>query len=576
MHLALPILLHDRRNQRHSASLIRRRTTRRESRFKIAAALLSAVAVAGAAIVLAIMIDTRSPLPLLHFVPLLNVASAEVGPVDDGPAPLTVQTEPAGARIVLDGRVRGHSPLQLHTSIGRHTVLVDADDSISTVELVDVAVTGTVLHVALWKRHPTVQHLRPPYPGAQLADAAFLADGGVQVVVTLGDRQSGQPARQARESWLMEPGSGAERGPTAAPAGSRAAAVAVSPDGRRVATLQEFSRLSPARTSAQSASRRLDSVWVADVDDRADAGTAVFRLEPPVPTMLGVAAQEELAAIAWLPDSRHLLIASRFGDPAAGGPLRTRLLMVDAGPEGVEAIDAQPAELIVVPAEVLLDSAVWSPDRHQVAVMVRAAAAPGAKRVVGLAVIDVSRPPGEAFQYVAELGPEDGDGRLSVAPVAWEPCSPNGVCGVGQRLLYTAPVPNAGSASTGPLGLLGLARPSSATPGGLFVSTVSSPVLASGDAPRLGTATGLVGLAWRSLSAGVDGARLRQNTREVMRSDQPRYPSLEPRRAKRLRRVGPGSVARHRLRATRLDRVGAAGSPGPAVAARTGARMPEE
>jgi hypothetical protein len=232
--------------------------------------------------------------------------------------------------------------------------------------------------------------------------------------------------------------------------------------------------------------------------------------------MLGLAAQEELAAIGWVPDSRHLLIASRFGDPAVGGPVRTRLLMVDAGAEGIDAIEAQPAELIVVPAEVLLDSAVWSPDGHQVAVLVRAAAAPGATPVIGLGVIDVSRPAGEAFQYVAELGPEDGGaGRLSVAPVAWEPCSPSGVCGFGQRLLYTAPVPNAGSASTGPLGLLGLARPSSATPGGLFVSTVSSPVLASGDARRLGTATGLVGLAWRSLSAGVDGASLLGITRDA-------------------------------------------------------------
>jgi hypothetical protein len=46
---------------------------------------------------------------------------------------------------------------------------------------------------------------------------------------------------------------------------------------------------------------------------------AGFRLEPPAPTMLGLAALEELADIAWVPDSRHLLIPSRFGDPAAGG-----------------------------------------------------------------------------------------------------------------------------------------------------------------------------------------------------------------------------------------------------------------
>jgi hypothetical protein len=65
------------------------------------------------------------------------------------------------------------------------------------------------------------------------------------------------------------------------------------------------------------------------------------------------------------------------------------------------------------------------------------------------------------------------------------------------------------------LDLLGLARPSSATPGGLFVRTVSSSALATGDAPRLGTATGLVGLAWRSLGSGVDGASLLGITRDA-------------------------------------------------------------
>jgi hypothetical protein len=475
-----------------------------------AAALLSALVLGCAAIVLAVATGTLRPLPLLgRFVPLPDAASAEPAPVDEGPAPLTVQTEPPGARLVLDGRARSRTPLQIHTSIGRHAVLLEADDSISMSEPVYVAITGSVLDVALWTRHPTVHRLRAPYPGAQVADAAFVADGGVQLVVALADRQAGQPARQVRESWLIEPASAAGRRATAAPAGSRSAAVAISPDGRRIATLQDASRVRPARTPAQSAASRLDSAWVGNVADGADPGAAVFRLDPPTQTMLGVVAQEELAAIAWLPDSRHLLIAGRFGDPAAGGPVRTRLLLVDAGVVGDEAIGAPPAELIVLPADVPLNSAVWSPDGRHAAVLVRAAAGPGAKRLVGLGVIDVSRPTGEAFQYVADLGTEDGAaGLLAVAPVAWEPCSPDAVCGVEERLLYMAPVPNAGASSAGPLGLLGLARSPSATPGGLFVSTVSSPAFATGDAPRLGTGTGIVGLTWRSLGSGVEGAPL--------------------------------------------------------------------
>jgi hypothetical protein len=78
----------------------------------------------------------------------------------------------------------------------------------------------------------------------------------------------------------------------------------------------------------------------------------------------------------------------------------------------------------------------------------------------------VSPAPGDTIDQVR---------RLPVAPVAWEPCAPDHACGVARRLVYTAPVPNAGQLSAGPLGLLGLSRAPSTTPGGLFMSTVSSP-----------------------------------------------------------------------------------------------------
>src|SRR5690242_20632557 len=97
-------------------------------------------------------------------------------------------------------------------------------------------------------------------------------------------RQVFQPASSVRESWLIEPGSGGEHGATATLVGSRAAAVAVSRDGHRVATLQDRLRLRPAGTSVQSGPRRLDTVWVGDVADRVDPGTPVFQLDPPVPT----------------------------------------------------------------------------------------------------------------------------------------------------------------------------------------------------------------------------------------------------------------------------------------------------
>lgn len=510
MQFALPTRAFAGRRPARSATIVRRRTTRRNTRSWSGAVFISVLAVTSASFVVASVAGMIPPLPLLDRLMLLpNAASAEPRSVDDGPAPLTVRTEPPGAQVVLDGRVRGRTPLDLRTSVGQHAVFLDANDSISTVEQIDVPVTGSVADVALWTRRPTGKHLRPPYPGAQLTDAAFLSDGRLQLVVALPDRQGGQLARSLHEAWVVEPASRPEPGTTASIVGPRAAAVAVSPDGHRVATLQDAARLRPGGTSAQSAPSRQDSLWIASAAARADLGTTVFRLDPPTQTLLGPLAREELVDIAWQPDSRHVLIASRLGDPVVSGPVRTRLLLVDAGAEGDERIDAQPTELIVLPAEVLLETAVWSPDARHVAVLLGAAAAPGGRRLIGLGVIDVDSQGGDAFRYVADLGPDDGPaGRLPVAPVAWEPCAPDRACGVEQRLVYSAPVPNAGQPSAGPLGLLGLSRAPSTTPGGLFVSTVSSAALAVGDAPRLGSATGVIGLAWRSVGSGVDGAPL--------------------------------------------------------------------
>src|SRR5918911_1016182 len=99
---------------------------------------------------------------------------------------------------------------------------------------------------SMWRsggRHPSAARLRPVYPGAQLVDAEFLADGRLAVVVALSDRQPGQPATVAREGWVIEPVAGKGGDRVARPVGPRAAALAVSPDGRRTATIQDASRL---------------------------------------------------------------------------------------------------------------------------------------------------------------------------------------------------------------------------------------------------------------------------------------------------------------------------------------------
>jgi hypothetical protein len=450
------------------------------------------------------------------FAPMVGVLGGTnmpfvAGPIDDGPIPLLVRSEPSGAWIVLDGRERGRTPLQLHTTPGSHSLLLNSDATLPAIQPVELNAHGAIVDVALWGRHPSVTRLRPAYPGGQLVDAEFLADHRLAVVVALSDRQPGLPATVAREGWAIEPVPGKGGDLPAGPVGPRAAALAVSPDGRRVATIQDASRLDArsSRDVATGAPARLDSVWITTAGSHTAPGALVFRLPPPERNTVGAFGQEQLTDLAWLPDGQHLLVASRLGDAAAGGVVRTRLLVVDAGTEGAEVPDPSPPELIVLPAEVLLESGTWSADGGHVAVFVRAGSAPGGKNVLGLGVVNVRLPSGSAFQYLADLGPDDSAGpRAPVAPVAWEACPAVGSCSGEERVIYAAPVPNARQGAGGPLGLLGLGRPAATTPGALFVRAPSAASLAAGDAPRLGTATGILGPAWRSPGSGIEGAPL--------------------------------------------------------------------
>src|SRR4051794_7930833 len=106
MHFALPTLPPGQRRPPRSATLIRRRAIGRKRRSRSALALfMFALAAAATSVGLAAAVGTLYPVPLLgRFLPLPDAAIAESGSVDDGPAPLRVQTEPAGARVVVDGR----------------------------------------------------------------------------------------------------------------------------------------------------------------------------------------------------------------------------------------------------------------------------------------------------------------------------------------------------------------------------------------------------------------------------------------------------------------------------------------
>jgi hypothetical protein len=450
------------------------------------------------------------PLAILVNARLMGEPAVPDGPIDEGPVRLAVESRPAGAQVILDGRLRGLTPLELHTTSGRHVVLLRATGALDSMQPVELNGADGSIHADLWSTQPRVVHLRAAYPGAQLVHADFLQDGRVTVVVSQPDHQPGRPGpspTSVREAWVLDPVAEPAGTISAMPVGSRAAAVAVSPDGSRVAALESGAQL--ASQTIGSINRRLDTVRVGPADNRSKPQTAVFRVAPPGPGASGGLAVEQLADLAWLPDSRHLLVASRLGDPNTGGPIRTRVLVVDASAAGDEDLDPNPAELVLLPADLALESGIWSPDGQRVALVARAIVSGGGTSSLGLGSLAPADLDGDSFHYLADLRRDAGQIQDPVVPVAWEPCPDAAPCSPGEHLLYTGPVVNAGgTAVNGLFGLLGLGRPPGAVPGGLFVVTPSAPALASGDAARVGSVTGILALAWRSDGSGLDGAPL--------------------------------------------------------------------
>ena len=317
----------------------------------------------------------------------------------------------------------------------------------------DVPAAGATLDVALWHTQPTAVKLRPAYPGAAIADAQFLTDGRIALVLLLpasGGAISVQPP--LREVWLLDPTSG--RLDAFAPS-IRAAALAVSPDGARVAYLQQAPPPPPGQAAAGAAppiTGRLDEVWVATQDDPQSL-RRVFQLPPPERSSgYGTPPVEQLADLAWAPDGRHLLVATRIGDGASVS--RARLLVLDTDTAN------DPRELITMPAEPVPGSYSWSADGSWVAFAAHAVSSPAGKGLVTLVAAHLTDDGAPDFRYLADLGHADSTSAppLPVTPVAWEPAP--AADAPGARLLYTAPVAAAPAAGgLGPRRAARLPRP---------------------------------------------------------------------------------------------------------------------
>ena len=220
-----------------------------------------------------------------------------LGPGDDSAhaVVLSITSQPAGAAISIDGHDRGHTPANVGVAPGRHTVVLQAPEFIPSRREVTVGADGSSLALTLWARQPQLAHLRPTYPGASIAAAAFVRDGRLGLVI-------GLPAG-GREAWLLDPAAGSlER---IGPAGQWAA-LAVAPDGARVAYLAASMGALPATVATQtlpgsSPNTRLDEVWVSGAEREA-APRRVLQLPQ---------GNERLVDLSWSPDGQQLLLVTR-------------------------------------------------------------------------------------------------------------------------------------------------------------------------------------------------------------------------------------------------------------------------
>ena len=116
--------------------------------------------------------------------------------------PLDLTSRPAGAGLWLDGRERGRTPLTVQVDSGTHTVVLKARDALDGQYAVQVGVEGAALDAVLWRRQPTLLHLRPSLPGASLADVRLLADGELALSIAV-------PPGHQLQAWRLDPQSGA-------------------------------------------------------------------------------------------------------------------------------------------------------------------------------------------------------------------------------------------------------------------------------------------------------------------------------------------------------------------------------
>jgi dipeptidyl aminopeptidase/acylaminoacyl peptidase len=437
---------------------------------------------------------------------------------------IRIASLPSRATIAVDGQQRGTTPRSISLVAGPHQLDLASSDAVEDERQVDLGDNGGSVALALWRLKPDVVKLRPAYPGATIADAAFLADGRVAVVMGLPNQPGisdvvGQ--RELREAWLLDPRTGSLQRFGTDSYSTRARIVAVSPDGKRLAYLQQAPPPPVDQGGRDAAGRRgvhvpgrLDEVWVAEADAALPL-SRMFTLPPVEAGATYLSAQaESLADVAWAADGHRLLIATHQGDSTVGNAVASRLLVLDT-------TQGAPRELLSVPAEIVPGSHSWGPDGRWVAFLARALTPSGGTTSVTLCAVDTQGGDVVAgFRYLGDIARVSGSngGTVGVAPVAWEPAP-------GSQLLYAAPAP-AGPGLPGPLAFLSGSQSTTGT--ALYLADLAAPALAPRQRSRLGTTTDVVAPAWLPEKLGPDHTPLIGISVAGDGSRPPQLRSIEP------------------------------------------------
>ncbi len=325
---------------------------------------------------------------------LSGVARADAG-VDGQLAPLSVTSEPGGASVLVDGRQRGVTPVELAITSGTHAVVLKGPGVLDRQYSIDLGPAGAAINSVLWRRQPVVTHLRPALPGAALTDVRFLEDDRVGLSIAL-------PPGQQVQAWRLDPSTGALEAASDRVDGSR---LVFSPDGNRLAYLgSEAGPAFSASGAYPTGAADLSVVWMMGLSGAVDS-SPLRGWRPPLEP------GEQLVDLAWSPLADRLLVIS--GQSVGGGARASRLWLLDPASLTAQA-------LLNIPSDVVTGTLSWSPDSQHAAFVAHSA------QVNALCLLGVDG----TFRYLADLD-------LSDAPLPYDP----GLTwsADGQRMLFVAP-----------------------------------------------------------------------------------------------------------------------------------------